>query len=159
MSNHFLTIVASFTHYLRKEQNDDPVISKALYEIESDGTIQTGQFKKYTQMKVRFGLLYKGHKIVVSKRCRIEVLNHVHNSTHAGVQRTYEDLRGRFFGRGMFLDTQSFCKGCEICLRSKRSYERRQPLKSFKLPYNFPRALIAMDIAHLPWTFVDIAMY
>ena len=107
--------LCTFIQYLRKEQEDDPVISKALYEIEVDGAIRTGQFKKYSQMKIRCGLLYRGHKIVVPKRCREKVLNRVHNSIHAGVQRTYEDLRGRFFWRGMFLDTQLFCKGCEVC--------------------------------------------
>lgn len=89
---------------------------------------------------------------MIPKSCREKVLNHVHNPTHAGVQRTYEDLRERFFWRGMFLDTQNFCKGCEVCLKSKRSYERKQPLNPFKLPFNSPRALIAMDIAYLPWT-------
>lgn len=42
---------STFIQYLCKEQKDDPVISKALYEIETDGTIQTGQFKRYSQMK------------------------------------------------------------------------------------------------------------
>ena len=50
-------------------------------------------------MKVRFGLLYRGHKIVVPKRCREKVLNHVHNSTHVGVQRTYE-----YFTQEIFLE-------------------------------------------------------
>ena len=61
-------------------------------------------------------------------------------------------MRDRFFWRGMFLDNQNFCRRCEVCLRNKRSYERKEPLKPIKLPYNFPRALIAMDIAYLPWT-------
>ena len=52
----------------------------------------------------------------------------------------------------MFLDVQNFCKCCEICLRNKRSYDRKEPLKPINMPFNFPRALIAMDIAYLPWT-------
>ena len=52
----------------------------------------------------------------------------------------------------MFLDSQNFCKSCLVCLKNKRSYERKQPLEPFKLPYNFPRGLVAMDIAYLSWT-------
>ena len=103
-------------------------------------------------MRIRSGLLYRGRRIVVPKSCREAVLRRVHSPTHAGVQRTYEDLRERFFWRGMFLDTQNFCRCCEICLRNKRSYGRKESLKPIKLAYNFPRALIAMDIAYLPWS-------
>lgn len=123
-----------------------------MIELSTGGHIQSGQFRRYSQMRIRSGLLYRGRRIVVPKSCREAVLRRVHSPTHAGVQRTYEDLRESFFWRGMFLDTQNFCRCCEICLRNKRSYGRKEPLKPIKLAYNFPRALIAMDIAYLPWS-------
>ena len=69
--------------------------------------------------------LPKMAEIATPKSCREEVLRLVHNSTYAGVRRNYEDLRNRFFWRGMFLDSQDFCKSCLVCLKNKRSYERK----------------------------------
>ena len=80
---------SDLTSHLREEQRRDPVISKALEEINENGAVLTGQLRKYSQMKIRFGLLYRGQKIVVPKSCREEVWRHVHGATHAGVQRTY----------------------------------------------------------------------
>ena len=119
--------VSDFTRYLCEEQKNDLVISRAISDIDESGGIQSGQFKRYSQMKIRSGLLYRGRRIVVPKSCREAVLCNVHSMTHSGVQRTYEDLRERFFWRGMFLDTQNFCKCCEVCLRNKRSYDRKEP--------------------------------
>ena len=141
-----------FTRYLREEQETDPVISRAVVEINENGRVKSGQLKQYSQMKIYSGLLYRGKRIVVPKSCREDVFDHIHRATHSGVMRTYEDVKLRFFWRGMFLDVQNFCKCCEICLRNKRSYNRKEPLKPIKMPFNFPRALIAMDIAYLPWT-------
>ena len=141
-----------FTRYLREEQETDPVISRAVVEINENGRVKSGQLKQYSQMKIYSGLLYRGKRIVVPKSCREDVFDHIHRATHSGVMRTYEDVKLRFFWTGMFLDVQNFCKCCEISLRNKRSYDRKEPLKPIKMPFNFPRALIAMDIAYLPWT-------
>ena len=48
------------------------------------------------------GLQYIGRRTVVPKSCREVVLCNVHSVAHSGVQRTYEDLRERFFWRGIF---------------------------------------------------------
>ena len=141
-----------FTRYLREEQETDPVISRAVVEINENGRVKSGQLKQYSQMKIYSGLLYRGKRIVVPKSCREDIFDHIQRATHSGVMRTYEDVKLRFFWRGMFLDVQNFCKCCEICLRNKRSHDRKEPLKPIKMPFNFPRALIAMDIAYLPWT-------
>ena len=143
---------SEFTKDLREAQKDDLVTSRAMEEINNNGNIRTGQFKRYSQMKIRSGLLYRGRRIVIPRSCREMALCLVHNASHSGVHRTYEDLRERFFWRGMFSDTVEICKCCEVCLRSKRTYGKKEPMKLFKLPYKFPRALITMDIAYLPWT-------
>ena len=79
---------SAFTRYLSDEQKNDIVISRAISDINKHGCIQTGQFKQYSQMNIRFGLLYRGRKIVVPKSCREAVICRVHNATHSGVLRT-----------------------------------------------------------------------
>ena len=114
-----------FTRYLREEQETDPVISRAVVEINENGRVKSGQLKQYSQIKTYSGLLYWGKRIVVPKSCREDVFDHIHRANHSGDMRTYEDVKLRFVWRGMFLDVQNFCKCCEICLRNKRSYDRK----------------------------------
>ena len=51
-----------FTRYLREEQELDPVISRAMVKISENGRISTGQLKRYSQMKIISGLLYRGRE-------------------------------------------------------------------------------------------------
>ena len=70
-----------------------------------------------------------------------------------GVNSKYEELRERFYWKGMYVDTVRACEcRCSICLENKRSRTHKQPLTPIKTQYQFPRAAIAYDIATLPWS-------
>ena len=76
----------------------------------------------------------------------------VHRTYYGVVQPTIEELKLSFYWRGMHADTESFCKRCIVCLKNKRSYSPKQPLSPVKLDYELPRAMIACEVATLPWT-------
>ena len=80
------------------------------------------------------------------------IMRTVHKNLHGGVQRTFEELRRSFYWKGTFKAIENFCFNCDICSRNKRSSNRKQPLVSFEIPYKFPRAVVAFDIATLPWS-------
>ena len=90
------------TQHLSKEQAEDPVISKAMEQIRTNGRILSGQFKRYHQMKIDCGLLCRGPRIVVPKSCREDVLRAVHNSTHAGYGGIMKTYGTDFSGGGCF---------------------------------------------------------
>ena len=50
------------------------------------------------------------------------------------------------------MPTPRVCKKCMVCLKNKRSYSPKQPLNPIKLSCELPRAMIAFDVATLPWT-------
>ena len=103
-------------------------------------------------MKIENGILLRSRRMIIPASMTEKVIGIVHNNSHWGVQRTFEELRRRFYWRGLFGDVERFCSTCEVCQKSKRSSTRRQPLVPIKLPYNFPRTVVSYDIATLPWS-------
>ena len=133
-------------------QRRDKMTADAMMQLQRQGVVRSGQLKKFSGLKIREGILYRRNRIVIPTSLREEVLEMVHRAYHGGVQRTIDELKLRFYWRGMYADTESFCKRCMICLKNKRSYSPKQPLSPIKLDYELPRAMIACDVATLPWT-------
>ena len=142
----------SFSKMLADAQRLDPVTAGAISQIMEDGYITHGQCKKFKGMRQRNGILFRQSRMVIPGSMADRVIDIIHSSSHWGVQRTFEETRRRCYWRGLFRDVERFCSTCEVCMKSKRANNRRQPLVPIKLQYNFPRAMVSFDIATLPWT-------
>ena len=142
----------SFSKMLADAQRLDPVTEGAISQIMEDGYITHGQCKKFKGMRQRNGILFRQSRMVIPGSMADRVIDIIHSSSHWGVQRTFEETRRRCYWRGLFRDVERFCSTCEVCMKSKRANNRRQPLVPIKLQYNFPRAMVSFDIATLPWT-------
>ena len=144
----------SFSKMLADAQRLDPVTAGAISQIMENGYITHGQCKKFKGMRLRNGILFRQSRMVIPGSMADQVIDIIHStgSSHWGVQRTFEETRRRCYWRGLFRDVERFCSTCEVCMKSKRANNRRQPLVPIKLRYNFPRAMVSFDIATLPWT-------
>ena len=126
--------------------------AEAFAQLQTHGVVQSGQLRKFGGLRVKDGILYRRNRIIIPASLREEVLEMVHRTYHGGIKRTIEELKARFYWRGMYTDAERKCKRCMICLRNKRSYSPKQPLNPIEPNYKFPRATIAYDIATLPWS-------
>ena len=140
-----------FSDQVRHAQALDAATAAAKSQLRENGYIAHGQFKKFSGMKIENDLLIRGRLVVIPRSMSGQVITTIHNGSHWGIQRTFEEIRRKFYWKGMFRDIESFCLACDVCLRSKRAVSRKHPLVPIKLPYNFPRAVVSFDIATLPW--------
>ena len=142
---------ASFSKRLIDAQKLDQVTAGAISQIKENGSVTYGQCKKFKEMKIRNGILFRRSRMVILCSMTDQVIDIIHRNSHWGVQRTFEETRRRCYWRGLFRDVERFCSTCEVCMKNKRANIRRQPLVPIKLQYNFPRAMVSFDIATLPW--------
>ena len=56
-------------------------------------------------------------RLCIPKNRRSEVLGYAHNSSHFAVAKTYALISIRFFWPGMYKDTVTYCRSCEVCLQ------------------------------------------
>ena len=56
------------------------------------------------------------------------------------------------YGKGMRKQVRDFCAKCMVCNRNKRATGTKAPLCPLKTPFQYPRAVMAYDIATLPWS-------
>ena len=84
------------------------------------------------------GILFRGKAIVVPhiQTIRDQILQEAHNSPlsiHPGSIKMYQDLRDRYWWRGMKRDIAAFVAICDVCQRTKAEHQRPagllQPLK------------------------------
>ena len=133
-------------------QNSDPAISQALEELRHNGTLKTGQFKNYDNMKIDAGLLYRGHKLAVPKSMRRPVVELVHNQTHPGIRRTTELVKRNYFWRSMGRDVEQLCNECIVCHRNKPCKRPKERLQPYVVGEAAVGNAVAMDVATLPWS-------
>ena len=134
---------ASFSKRLINAQKLDQ--AGAISQIKENGSVTYGQCKKFKEMKIRNGILFRRSRMVIPCSMTDQVIDIIHRNSHWGVQRTFEETRRRCYWRGLFRVVERFC------MKNKRANIRRQPLVPIKLQYNFPRAMVSFDIATLPW--------
>ena len=143
---------ASFLDELRRTQSSDPEIWNAISQVQERGNVLNGRFKKFRGIRLNNRILFRSRRIVTPASMVDQVIRIVHNDSHWGIQRTFEEVRRRFYWAGLFKDVEKFCSACEVCGKSKRGCNRKQPLVPIKLQYNFPRAVVSFDTATLPWS-------
>ena len=132
-------------------QKLDRVTSDAMVQLQRDGMVVSGQLKRFPGVKVRDGILYRKNRIIVPASLRQSALELVHRTFHGGIQRTVEEVKKRFYWRGMYSDVEATCRIVLFAWRIKSS-TRKQPLNSIKPKWEFPRSMVAFDIATLPWS-------
>ena len=88
-----------------REQVQDPVIASAIKQINTTGSVKDGQLKKHAGLHLREGIFYRRNRIIVPLATRMAVMELVHNCFHGGLNRTCEELRKRFYWKGMYSDT------------------------------------------------------
>ena len=98
---------------LVEAQGLDRVTSDAIAQFQRDGVVVSGQLKKFYGLKILDGILYRRNRIIISASLRQCALELVHRTCHGGIQRTIEELKKRFYWRGMYSDieaTQELCR-------------------------------------------------
>ena len=137
---------------IRAEQLKDNCVRNAIEQLKAQSRIHSGPFRYQDGMRLSVeGLLYRKRAVIVPRDLKGEVTGTAHRLTHAGIDRTYEYMKDRFFWSGMRKSVEQYCNSCIICLENKRTNKRREPLRPIKLEVSEPRRLIGVDVATLPW--------
>ncbi len=77
-------------------------------------------------------LLMKGHRIIIPKTLRKEILKRLHSS-HQGIDRTLRRARQTVYWPGITADVKSTVRACEACMRYSPS-QAKEPLQRDPLP-------------------------
>ena len=110
----------AFTGKLLREQARDPIIRDAIEQLNLTRRVEKGQLKKHSGLCLKNGLLYRRKRIIVPTTARRSVLDLVHNAFYVGMNRTYEEVKSRFYWKGLYTDVVNICESCTICLETKR---------------------------------------
>ena len=93
----------------------------------------------------------RGNQIICANTLRFEVVDTVHEQLgHPGAARTMYVVSKNYVWPGMQLYVKDYCNYCGVCLGNKGSHQQKtlQPYKTEELQ---PRAVVASDVAVLPW--------
>ena len=154
-----------FLDRLRKEQNNDPILSHVLKYLEDPKHIPEdhstrrqynlwlkGGRNRYSRNSANllvFDNFYAGNddmKIVVPESMREEVIGHYHGPEfvgHTGKDKLVERVKRRFFWKGMATTVNNHIDHCKLCLQFKRSavFAPMLPIKCSK-----PWQIIHVDL-------------
>ena len=65
---------------LQESHNYDQVISDAIRQLKSKGTMEDGQLKKFNGLRIRIDMLYRGMRIIVSLGVSDMIMRTVHSN-------------------------------------------------------------------------------
>jgi hypothetical protein len=100
------------------------------------------------ELSVSGGLAYKGHRLIVPRPVRTDILERLH-SAHTGVNACIRRARETVFWPGITADIKRLTEACHICSRYQQSIQK-EPLCSHPAPSR-PWEKIGVDI----FTFAD----
>ena len=141
----------AFIEQLKREQGVDPVISINKRLVQNGEPIIQGRLKRVrNQLRVENDLLTKSGRPLVPGTMRKFVVSEIHNSAHLGTDKTYAQLKERFFWPNMYGYVRNFISHCSICQQTKcDSYPPKAPLSPMAIP-EAPMQFISLDIAFIP---------
>ena len=136
-----------FMEKIREKQATDCESSDAIKQLREKGQVGEGHLKRHDSWIVSYRLLCNFGALFVSISLRERTLNFVNLQSHPGMYRSCSNLGS--FGEG-WSRIQRGLASCLVCLRNKRSSSGKQPLILIN-ECQRPRAMVAFDIATLPW--------
>ena len=89
------------------------------------------------------GMLFKGHKLIIPKKLRPEMLLKVHEA-HTGIVKCKSRARETLFWPGMVQEVENHVSKCEICAVNQNK-NPKEPLIKTELP-DRPWAVIGVDL-------------
>ena len=96
-------------------------------------------------------MLCRGKRVVIPPILREKATLMVHGFGHTGHFRTADQLKVRYFWKGMDRDVKKICSECLVCLKSKHRNKPKETLLPYIVCELVPRSAVAFDIATLPW--------
>lgn len=109
-------VLAQIVRYVKKGW---PKLNK------SDGEIRS-MYDKRGELTVENKILMWGHRVVIPRKFREQLLREVH-SAHSGVVRCKEIIRSYFWWPNVDRDLEQFIKGCDVCRKCYSNPVRAQP--------------------------------
>ena len=94
--------------WVRMTQRKDTEVADALSQLATGDEVVKGKFANVKGLHVNNGGLWKGSRLVVPKEICNDIISIVHGNTHAGIQRTYHEIRKRFWWKGMGLQAGNY---------------------------------------------------
>ena len=136
---------------MKKEQQKDKAIRKAVKDLKGKGSVTSGPFKRYSSgLQVSTGgLLLKGCRVVVPYHLQPQVINDYHSQNHAGPDITTAMIRNRFWFKAIPKQVQSHVDSCQVCRQTKKGNENKAPLVLQDIEVG-PWEVIAMDVGTMP---------
>ena len=156
LENHIFTLRVKPTNEkwmerIRKEQSADEAIRFGLQQLTDRGKIREYCFKCYKRVHLDNRVLMRGNQIICANTLRFEVMDTVHEQLgHPGVARTMYMVGKYYVWPGMQLYVKDYCNHCGVCLENKGSRQQKT-LQPYKIEELQPRAVVAFDVAVLPW--------
>ena len=165
------TVSATNREDIRRNQQDDPVISvirKALHASSSPPTSQAwhkpplSRYRQlWPQLMLRDGIVYRNYTPgpssvsvtvpLVPVALQPLFLTQCHDSPqagHLGAEKTVSRLRHLGYWVGMLQDAERHCQECSTCQEVKPPTPSRAPLTN--VPIGQPWEMVAVDILQLP---------
>ena len=138
---------------IRKEQSADEAIRFGLQQLTDKGEIREGRFKCYKRVHLDNRIIMRRNQIICPNTLRFKIVDTVHKQLgHPGAARTMYVVSENYVWPGTQLYVKDYCNHCSVCLENKASCQPKETLQPYKIEELQPRAVVAFDIAVLPWT-------
>ena len=113
---------------IRVEQNNDAAISFAMQQLNEQGSVHVGRFKRYQRLRIEKDILFRGKQIILPNTLRYKVVKDVHTSVgHPGGARTACLVAENYIWSNMNHYVKDFCAHCELCLGNKPKLSGAEP--------------------------------
>ena len=137
------------TELIRNAQKNDETIQNAIDAIKGQLPLDSGPFKRYSNLNINNGLLCKGNRIMIPKAIAEQIIREYHGQQHPGVDNTTLQLTGRFYWQGMRNQIKKVVSECRSCIQCKHGTNPKAPIQEHRNVEKLFEA-ITMDIASMP---------
>jgi len=136
---------------LKEHTAQDEQLSMLMQVIESGWPVYKAQCQADVRdfwncredLSVVDGLIMKGHKLVIPKSLRSNMLEIVHTG-HMGVEKTLKRARDIIFWPGISAEIKQLVLNCSTCLEYRNS-NTKEPLSSHEIP-EYPWQIVGSDL-------------
>ena len=132
---------------VKKAQGKDKEIQKAIAQLQKQGKIKTGHYKRL-KMSVKEDILYKGNRSHLPE-LRKFIIRKYHGQCHIGIENTKLAICARFYWRGMNAQIEEFVRKCRTCSQCKHAPRPKAAVQNYKDSQNIFE-MVAIDIASMP---------